>query len=69
LDWRPQSTAYVALYDRLLRRAERDLPPAPVEDDPERVRPDPTFDELGRRYVDLDDETELRRFIRERSTP
>lgn len=64
LDWRPQSLAYVGVYDRLFG-VHRSTTTHLGEDLP----PDPTFDEQGRRYVDLTDEAELRRFVRERTAP
>ncbi len=62
LDWSAQATAYVGVYDALthtLRR--REVPAATGE---------PTVaDQRGRRYVDLDDPAELRRFVLDRSAP
>jgi glycosyltransferase involved in cell wall biosynthesis len=60
LDWRPQSEAYVGVYDRLTGRSSR--PSAPVGTGR-------TTDQIGRAYVDLDDPVELRRFIVERTSP
>lgn len=65
LDWRPQSAAYVDLYDRLTHNT---IPAEPDARD-EEVPADPMFDDHGRRYVDLTDEVELRRFIRDRTAP
>ncbi|WP_255579353.1 glycosyltransferase family 4 protein [Cryobacterium sp. PAMC25264] len=61
LDWRPQASAYVAVFDDLL-----DSPP-----DATRYAAWPFTSSgmdlpAGRRYVTLDDEAELARFIRER---
>jgi glycosyltransferase involved in cell wall biosynthesis len=60
LDWQPQSAAYVGVYDELSgaavarrHRAERTGALPPA----------------GRTFVDLDDETELRRFVVERTAP
>ncbi len=70
LDWRPQSLAYVDLYDRLTETEhEPDEPFDPDEADLMHESFEPAFDEQGRRYVDLTDESELRRFIRDRTTP
>ncbi|GAB3744807.1 glycosyltransferase family 4 protein [Microlunatus parietis] len=63
LDWRPQSLAYVGVYDRLFGVSR------PADEVRDEIHPAPSFDELGRRYVDLTDETELRRFVRERTAP
>jgi glycosyltransferase involved in cell wall biosynthesis len=65
LDWRPQSRAYVALYDQLFGR-ERD---SPVDAGPFSAVLEPSLDEQGRRYVDLTDSAEFDRFIVERSGP
>jgi glycosyltransferase involved in cell wall biosynthesis len=57
LDWRPQADAYVGVYDRMFdieTRASAELTQVATHDD------------LGRAYVDLDDERELRLFIRHR---
>lgn len=59
LDWRPQATAYVGVYDSLLG-VER--PDGVVQ----RALPARTQDEWGNRLVPLDDEDELDRFILER---
>ncbi|MFC7621370.1 glycosyltransferase family 4 protein [Microlunatus sp. GCM10028923] len=61
LDWRPQASAYVGVYDRLTGASR---PPGGAR---EGRHPDPAFDEQGRRYVDLTDDAELRRFVRERT--
>ncbi len=56
LDWRPQSRAYVGVYNRLFGLPEL------VADEPVAR---PTAVELGgvtRQYVDIADEDELRRF-------
>jgi glycosyltransferase involved in cell wall biosynthesis len=60
LDWQPQSAAYVGVYDQLSGAAV-----AP------RVRAEraAALPPAGRVFVDLDDETELRRFIVERTAP
>ncbi|CAI9398622.1 glycosyltransferase family 4 protein [Nocardioides sp. T2.26MG-1] len=47
LDWKPQSSAYVSVYDRLLRTDVQRLVPASTEP----------------RYVELGDEGEFRRFV------
>ncbi|WP_231945547.1 glycosyltransferase family 4 protein [Agrococcus carbonis] len=61
LDWRPQAEAYVGVFDDLTghRRSVPAVPePAPT-----------THDAEGRRYVDVDDAAELRRFVVARSAP
>ena len=60
LDWQPQSAAYVGVYDELSGTA------AAPRDRAERAAAQPP---AGREFVDLDDETELRRFILERTAP
>jgi glycosyltransferase involved in cell wall biosynthesis len=60
LDWQPQSAAYVGVYDELSRATVAPRPRA------ERTAALPP---AGRTFVDLDDETELRRFIVERTAP
>ena len=50
LDWRPQSAAYVGVFDRLLRRTKAPLALA-------------SDDGMGHFYVDLDRDGELRRFV------
>lgn len=60
LDWRPQSEKYVGVYDELAGRTS-----AAEEHRDEHV----AEDARGRKYVDLDDPHELRRFILERSAP
>jgi len=60
LDWQPQSAAYVGVYDELSGAAA--APRARAE----RASALPP---AGRAFVDLDDETELRRFIVERTAP
>ena len=61
LDWLPQSRAYVSVFDDLLNH-HHDDPPASTK--PSAA---PAADGRGRRYVDLDDQTELARYIIERS--
>ncbi|MET0933479.1 MAG: glycosyltransferase family 4 protein [Mycetocola sp.] len=56
LDWRPQSAAYVAVFDELTGF----VPHATVP-------PDAAVDPNGRRYVDLDDAEEFGRYLVERS--
>jgi hypothetical protein len=56
LDWRPQATAYLGVFDDLLGFASAGLPAAP---DP--VSP-PGVDRWGHPLVDLTDEVELDRF-------
>ncbi len=61
MDWRPQAIAYVGVFDGLFGRST----------DPESVVPRPApaaSDPLGRRYVDLDPEVELRAFVTARGT-
>ncbi len=62
MDWRPQSEAYVSVYDEL-SGAARPTPPARTDEDEAREDTDPQ----GRRYVDLDDDEEFGRYLRERS--
>jgi glycosyltransferase involved in cell wall biosynthesis len=59
LDWRPQATAYVGVYDELTGRPPQELP--------KRSDAIALVDQRGRTYVPLDDEAEFQRFIRERS--
>ena len=63
LDWRPQANAYVSVYDGLTGRS-----PKKIEESPDQTAID-AYDGRGRRYVDLDDASELERFIRERTAP
>lgn len=59
LDWRPQAEAYVGVFDELtgFSRTGPAVPPAELR---------PT-DQLGRRYVDLQDEEEFVRYLIQRS--
>ena len=67
LDWQPQSLRYVGVFDDLLG----------VDDAGNARRPEPEginteingFDTQGRRYVDVDDEDALQRFVIDRSDP
>lgn len=60
LDWRPQSKAYVSVFDDVTGWAsETATPQAEV----------PSMDGLGRRYVDLNDEIEFDRYLIERRAP
>jgi glycosyltransferase involved in cell wall biosynthesis len=61
LDWVPQAANYVRVYDDLCERnGEQETLP--------RVRAiNPSLDPQGRTYVDLDDEEELARFVRDRT--
>jgi glycosyltransferase involved in cell wall biosynthesis len=59
LDWRPQAEAYVSVYDELLGYSQT----GPAV--PDLVQGSPT-DEQGRRFVDLDDLAELKRYFAER---
>lgn len=63
LDWRPQARCYVGVFDALTHAANADLAGGIEE------APLPPCDERGRGYVDLEDELEFERFIRERSAP
>jgi glycosyltransferase involved in cell wall biosynthesis len=69
LDWAPQRSRYVAVYDRLLDRPPAaGAPPAgapPAGAAPVEVRPVPA-DRLGRELVDLDEPGALERHIRDR---
>jgi len=60
LDWQPQSAAYVGVYDEL---SGATVAPRARAERPAALPP------AGRQFVDLDDETELRRFIVERTAP
>lgn len=62
LDWRPQAEAYVAVFDEVsgFSRPGPAVPPAEAVAD---------ADAQGRRYVPLDDDAELDRFLRERRAP
>jgi glycosyltransferase involved in cell wall biosynthesis len=62
LDWRPQAEAYVGVFDAVSGFSQ----PGPAVPDDGAVA---TEDAQGRRYVDLDDDAELRRYLRERSAP
>jgi hypothetical protein len=66
LDWKPQAEAYVGVYDDLLDRA----PDASrLEAWPYAPRAPEAVASAASTYVDLDDEAELRRFLRERTAP
>jgi glycosyltransferase involved in cell wall biosynthesis len=58
LDWRAQAAAYVSVLDSLTDQSTV-RPPEPTEV--------ATHDELGRPYIDLDDEVGLRDFVRNRA--
>jgi len=61
LDWRPQAEAYVSVFDEVSgfsRDADGLADPAPTPNDAQ-----------GRRYVDLDDAEEFRRYLAERCAP
>ena len=60
LDWQPQSAAYVGVYDELSGAAVARRP---------RAEHTAALPPAGRTFVDLDDETELRRFVVERTAP
>jgi acyl-CoA ligase (AMP-forming) (exosortase A-associated) len=62
LDWRPQSVAYLSVYDGLTG-----LAPLPTQDPPAAGEIPASRDPEGRRYVDLDDAEEFDRYLRERS--
>ncbi|ERG64531.1 hypothetical protein L332_08730 [Agrococcus pavilionensis RW1] len=62
LDWRPQAEAYVAVYDSLTGHRHPG-PAVPA------TATTPETDARGRRFVDLADSAELRRFVIERSAP
>jgi glycosyltransferase involved in cell wall biosynthesis len=62
LDWRPQSVAYLSVFDDLSGLAP--MPPAPPADD---TRPVADVDPHGRRYVNVDDPEEFDRYLVERS--
>lgn len=56
LDWRPQAEAYVRVFDELTGH-HRPVPAVPVRTSV------PAFDAHGRRFVDVSDAEELRRFV------
>ena len=66
LDWRPQSQHYVGVFDELLKSGPKVTPAALLSD---AVDSDARVDALGHQYVDVEDRTELARFIVERSSP
>lgn len=59
LDWRPQAEAYVGVYDELTGFAQ----PGPAVPDDDTTSP---VDAQGRSYVDLDDDAETERFLKDR---
>lgn len=61
LDWRPQADAYLSVFDELSGLTAS----AQTTSAAETV---PTVDDLGRRYVDLDDEDELARYLVDRGS-
>lgn len=61
LDWRPQASAYVGVFDRL---TEYERPSPPNVEGASRKEAD--RDEWGNRYVPLEDSDELARFVLER---
>lgn len=67
LDWRPQSRAYVGVFDELTGRLPHagDADPAATP----AVSPEAEQDDHGHLYVNLADDAELRRFILERTAP
>ena len=62
LDWRPQSEAYVGVFDEVSGFSQ----PGPAVPEDGRT---PLNDAQGRPYVDLDDDAEFSRFLRERRAP
>ena len=72
LDWEPQKLAYVAVYDRLLRRRPRLQPQARGWPDTDRRsgRTDqPLTDRFGNSLVDLRDPAAVERYARTRKLP
>jgi glycosyltransferase involved in cell wall biosynthesis len=65
LDWRPQSHAYVRVFDELVGMCARDFDTEVLGD----ASSGAGTDERGRAYVDLTDAAEFERFILERSQP
>jgi hypothetical protein len=63
LDWRPQSMAYVSVFDGLQGRDPDEFSESADPSDAA------AYDSRGRCYVCLDDELEFERFIRERTAP
>lgn len=59
LDWRPQATKYVAVFDDLTDFPEREG----AASDQELVEPGPGLDRFGREYVELRDDAQLATFI------
>jgi glycosyltransferase involved in cell wall biosynthesis len=66
LDWKPQAEAYVGVFDELLGNAPDAARLAAWPHQPREPR---VATEDAPRYVDLDDDTELRRFLRDRTEP
>jgi hypothetical protein len=62
LDWRPQAEAYVGVFDELTGFSR----PGPAVPDDGVIS---GADRQGRRYVDLDDRGEARRYLLERRAP
>lgn len=62
LDWRPQAEAYVGVFDEVSGFSR----PGPAVPEDGRT---PLNDAQGRPYVDLDDDAEFSRFLRERRAP
>ena len=58
LDWRPQASAYLGVYDELTGQTDCELPATSEASG---------TDGRGRIYVPLDDDVEFERFIRERN--
>jgi hypothetical protein len=65
LDWRPQSHAYLGVFDELFGMTTRDFDTEVLGD----AGSGAGTDERGRVYVDLTDAAEFERFILERSQP
>lgn len=61
MDWRPQSEAYVGVYDELTGFAQPELPRSAHDDSPAQ-------DAQGRHYVDLDNPEEFERYLIERGS-
>lgn len=61
LDWTAQARNYVSVFDELTGMSRE------IEAEEQSAEDGPGVDAVGRRYVDLTDEAEVRRFIRERT--
>lgn len=70
LDWRPQSEAYLQVFDELTRSNLSHGGWSSIEPQESQPPQQPhSMGAQGRRFVDLDDVSELRRFVLERTAP